>query len=756
MVGRCRRAVRLAGGAADATYVELVYEELAADPVAAALALFERLGLEHGAEVRTRLQSVSRERISSFGPPTSEAAGAPEPAAVGGGRGQAPEAEPGSLKGRAAEVVKKFGERGRRRTETVQALLVAVRAGDAARVAELTHPAFSFELRSGAGDLSADGDRGREALSAIGRQLFAKQAVSETWTVVSRGRDQRAAARHGPRRRQSFRHLVCGARSRRPRRAAGGDQRRRSARPRAVRLDAPRGRTDGRAMTEQVGAVADELAEETVHPAEGMRVRTARGVLINTAFRIALAIVGLARNAAFAIFLTREEYGLWGLVLTTLITIAFLKQIGISDKFVQQREPDQEAAFQKAFSLELAYSGIFYVFAIVAIPVYALLIYGQPGVLLPGLALSLSLLASAFQSPVWIFYRRMEYARQRSLEAIDPVITTVVTIGLLAVGVGIWGLVIGSLLGSAAAAVAAIAVSPYRLRWRFDRATLSEYVSFSWPLLISGLGSLAVVQGALIVGEAALGLAAVGVIGLAGNIAGFGSRVELLLRNTIYPAVAARRDRLDLLRETFEKSNRIGLMWALPFGFALALFAGDLVDSFLGSEWSSAIPVLRVFGLIFGFGTIGFAWGTMYQATGDTRPLAVSTAVTVAVFFAVTVPLMETVGTMGYAYGMSAAVVAQLIVRGVYLRRLFEGFSLARHTIRSLLPSVIPVAAVLASRLLIEGDRTGGHALAELGGYFALTIVCTAVFERALLSEALGYLRSAAHRTRQPAAGVAG
>ena len=103
-------------------------------------------------------------------------------------------------------------------------------------------------------------------------------------------------------------------------------------------------------------------------------------------------------------------------------------------------------------------------------------------------------------------------------------------------------------------------------------------MSFSWPLLISGLGSLAVVQGALIVGEAAIGLAAVGVIGLAGNIAGFGNRVELLLRNTLYPAVAARRERLDLLRETFEKSNRLGLMWALPFGVALALFAGDLVD----------------------------------------------------------------------------------------------------------------------------------------------------------------------------------
>ncbi len=503
-------------------------------------------------------------------------------------------------------------------------------------------------------------------------------------------------------------------------------------------------------MTEEVGAVADEIAEETIHPEGGLRVRTAQGVLVNTAFRIGLAVIGLARNVAFAAFLTTEQYGLWGLVLTTLITIAFLKQIGISDKFVQQREPDQEAAFQKAFTLELAYSGIFYVIAVVAIPIYAYVIYGQPDALLPALALSLSLLVSAFQSPIWVFYRRMEYARQRSLEAIDPVVTTVATLALLVAGGGIWALVIGSLIGSASSAVVAIAVSPYRLRWRFERATLSEYVSFSWPLLINGIGSLAIVQGALIIGNAAIGIAAVGVIGLAGNVAAFGTRIETLLNNTLYPAVAARRENLDLLRETFEKANRISLMWALPFGFALTLFAGDFVHLALGSEWEPAVPLLRVFGLIFGFATVAAAWSTMYQARGNTKPLATMTVVTTAVFFVVTAPLMVTVGTMGYAYGMAAATVAQLITRDYYLRRLFPGFHLVRHTIRSLLPSVLPIAGVLALRLAGPDGYSTVRFAVELALYVVLTIAATAFFERTLLREALGYLRAATRRAPQP------
>ena len=67
-------------------------------------------------------------------------------------------------------------------------------------------------------------------------------------------------------------------------------------------------------------------------------------------------MLGLLRRLAVAAFLTREEFGLWGILLATLITLVWLKQVGIGDKYIQQDEPDQELAFQKAFTLELALS----------------------------------------------------------------------------------------------------------------------------------------------------------------------------------------------------------------------------------------------------------------------------------------------------------------------------------------------------------------------------------------------------------------
>src|SRR5919204_287804 len=78
-----------------------------------------------------------------------------------------------------------------------------------------------------------------------------------------------------------------------------------------------------------------------------LREHAARGTMINSAFQLGLAGLGLLRRFIVAAFLTRAEFGMWGIVMVTLLTLLWLKQVGVADKFVQQDEPDQEAAFQK-------------------------------------------------------------------------------------------------------------------------------------------------------------------------------------------------------------------------------------------------------------------------------------------------------------------------------------------------------------------------------------------------------------------------
>jgi O-antigen/teichoic acid export membrane protein len=469
-----------------------------------------------------------------------------------------------------------------------------------------------------------------------------------------------------------------------------------------------------------------------------LRRSTARGTLINAAFFVGITSLGLIKGFVVAGFLTRHQYGLWGLLIASLSSIGLLKQVGIEDQYVQQQDADQELAFQEAFTLELIFDVGFALLLAAVVPVLALA-YGRPELLAPGFALVLVVPALGFQSPLWVFYRRMEFARQRRLGAIDPIIEFVVTVALAAAGAGYWSLVIGALVGNYVASIVIAVTSPYRLSWRFSRAAAKRYVRFSWPLFVAALGGLVVTQGAVIVGTASVGLAGVGAIALASSIVSYTTQVDQIVSTTLYPAICAVRDRADLLLESFAKANRLGLLWGAPLGVGIALFASQLVRYGLGSHWRPAIGIIRAFGLIAAFDQIAYNWDDYFRARAETRPIAVVSTITTIAYVGVALPLLIADGLPGFEIGMAVSAVTGVGGRIAYLSRLFPTFAIVRHVVRAIVPTVPAAAVVLAIRAL--GHSHGlGAALAELVAYLALVLATTVMLERPLLRELFGYL----------------
>jgi O-antigen/teichoic acid export membrane protein len=423
-------------------------------------------------------------------------------------------------------------------------------------------------------------------------------------------------------------------------------------------------------------------------------------------------------------------------------TLEWLKGSAISDKYIQQDESDQELAFQRAFTFELIIACGFMALVVAVVPLLAL-IYHQPKLIAPGmLAAFLLIPATALESPLWVFYRRMEFVRQRTLEAVDPLTGVVVTIALAVAGFGYWSLVIGTIAGAMAGAAVALAALPYRLTLRYDRDALRRYVSFSWPLFLAGLAGVVVAQSSLLVSNAVLGLGAVGVISLTSSITSYADQLDGIITATLYPAICAVRDRTDLLFETFVKSNRLALMWGMPFGVGLALFAPDLVRFGLGLKWAPAIRLIQVFGLIAASHQLAFNWTAYLRARGDTRPIAVVNVAVMAVFVATMIPLTIADGLNGFAIAMVITAVAALVGRTLVLVRVFPGFGMIRHSARAVAPSIPAAGAVLAMRMLETGARTRQIAFAELALYVLVTLLATYLFERPLLREVAGYLRA--------------
>ncbi|MGI8864996.1 MAG: oligosaccharide flippase family protein [Solirubrobacteraceae bacterium] len=469
-----------------------------------------------------------------------------------------------------------------------------------------------------------------------------------------------------------------------------------------------------------------------------LRRQAARGTLINAAFTVGVSLLGLLKGFILARFLSRGDYGLWGIIAVSLSTLLWLKQAGIGDKFVQQDERDQELAFQRAFTLELALTGLCVAVIVIALPLLVV-IYSLPQLVGPSLVVAAALVAAVFQAPLWIYYRQMDFGRQRALQAIDPVISFAVSITLAVAGAGYWAFVGGLLAGVCAASAAAVLSSPYQLRLRWTRGALRSYWAFSGPLLLAGVATFLMAWGAVIAAKLALGVAAVAVIALADNIASFTERVDDLVTGALYPAICAVRDQTELLYESLVKSNRLALMWAVPFGVGITLFCADLVHFGIGERWRPAVVVLQVYGVAAAINHIGFNWSAYFRALNRTRPIALSTVTATVVFLLTGIPLLLVMGLPGFAIGIAAQGLAALGLRAYYLQRLFPGFDFLRHAARSFLPTV-PAAVLVLILRSIDGTRTLALALAELAAYVITAAAATWALERGLIREALAQL----------------
>ena len=471
-----------------------------------------------------------------------------------------------------------------------------------------------------------------------------------------------------------------------------------------------------------------------------LATRTTRGVVINSTFLAAINVLGLLKGLVGATFLTTAEYGVWGLIAVTSTLILWFGAIGVEDKYIQQDHRDQEAAFQTAFTIQCGLAAVLTALILIGMPLFSL-VYDAPAMTGPGMALALAMPAAALGTPLWIFWRRMDFLRQRSLQIWDPVVSLVVVLALAAAGVGVWALVIGAIAGGYAAAFAAVRASPYALRFHYEPVALREYASFSWPLFAASATAVLITLVPVLVASRTEGLAAVGAITLATVIAQFAWRVDEVLTQVLYPAICAVKDQTELLFAAFSKSNRFALLWALPCGAAGALFAGDFVHYVIGEKWRFAEFLIQVFAVTAAVNQIGFNWTAFYRALDRTRPIAVANVVLLAGVLGAAIPLLVAKGIDGYAVGVAVATGLFLLVRLYYLKMLFPTFHVVSHVGRVAVPAALGILAVLAIREFAAPGRPTAEVLSELMAFVAVVGMATLVTERALLREVWRYLR---------------
>jgi O-antigen/teichoic acid export membrane protein len=484
------------------------------------------------------------------------------------------------------------------------------------------------------------------------------------------------------------------------------------------------------------------MSDRLPFPRAELRRRTLRGTIVTAVFLAGIDGLVLVQGLVVTRLLGPRDIGLYGVVSTTVISLIALKRVGIDELFVQQEEPDQELEFQYAFTLELGLSVAMCLIILALSPVIAA-VYQDHRLLALMASLAYLPLAFALQSPLWVFFRRMDYRRQRSLQAIQPVVGFLVTVPLAATtNLGVWSLVVGQVAGYIVAVAAALHVAPYRLALRFDRRVTARYLRFSGPIMLTIAGTIVIAQGQILMFKLHDGLAAAGFITLAVTLTRYIDRADQIVTATIYPAICAIQGQRRALEEMYLKSNRATLLWVLPYAVGVVLFAPDLVHFVLGAKWEPAVVLLQGLAIVGAITQLGFNWFSFFRAHGETRPPAVEAVAGAVAFLALAPAGLLIDGFDGFVVGRIAAALVPFCVRGVFVRRLLPDVRYRQIVAPTLIPIILATAATMVLRgALWGGRRTVAQAIAEAVVFVAVYAAIALRRERPLLLELLAGVR---------------
>lgn len=480
-----------------------------------------------------------------------------------------------------------------------------------------------------------------------------------------------------------------------------------------------------------------DLASTVTHEAgelPNLGGRAVRGILISTGFAVAWEVAGGVATLITARFLLPEDYALFGVAVFALGIGGALVAFSLDTRLVQVPE-DPGDAFDYGFTLQLATSAVYIGLALLIAPVASKL-YGN-GALVPiCLVLSLQRLIGTFGWPGIYFQRELLWWKQRLIGSAGPAIQIVLTLVLAIRGFGVWSLVYGQVAGTVVptALTWALASRRPRIRLPIPRRYLSFFFKFAWPLWVGGLVSIAAINGMMKEVDLTLGLAMLGYIRMAVALGERIDRAEHILGTVLFPVLSRTRDPARL-RRAFALSQKAVLIWSVPTGLGLAVFANDIVYLFLGDKWLPIVPLLRVEGIGEVLNAIATMWEMFYMVKGDNRP-GMRLGLQINLFMLLVIGVASaTFGYGGVVVTIFLAVLIGLYQRRRYTLKMFPGMPVILTAFPLLLAGVTASVMTLLLTRSIAAMAYLPRLSLRLALFLGLYAVLVVALERPFLRE---------------------
>jgi PST family polysaccharide transporter len=436
------------------------------------------------------------------------------------------------------------------------------------------------------------------------------------------------------------------------------------------------------------------------HLSEGLFHRSVRGAQLITVTTVITAVAQLGSQIVLMRLLTPEVFGAAAYIVVIIGTFRLFTSLQ-SARIIIQRTEDVERVADTAFGLELILSGVAFVVAFLL-----------AGPIMRGTeewfferelqVAALGLIAGPLMLPKVLLEKRLDFLRASLVTLIGVVFGIVLQIGLALLGLGLWALIAGNLMGQFASCVVAWTFSPYRPKPRFDPALMKDVTTFGLPLAMSAALSYFYWNVDDVMVKLIMGTAALGYYSKSFRLPHYGFRIQAALSTLVYPAFSATRDEEHLCRAYGHAIRYSAYLLVLPVVMVLS-HGREIVIVLFGERWLPITVPFKIFTALVGVRGIFNHWVDLYISRGKTRLVTVLAVANSVLIMGLGYWGVNAAGLLGISLAVLVTICTTVLVALIMIQR--------THPVdypKLLGPAVIAGAAALIFGGLLRGQLPAG------------------------------------------------
>ncbi len=479
---------------------------------------------------------------------------------------------------------------------------------------------------------------------------------------------------------------------------------------------------------------------------ETVKSRSIRGVVTLTGRYLALYIMTLVAQIFLGAFLTREQFGIFGIVSAAVNFLVYFSDIGLAASLIQKKESVSEEDLKTTFTIQQFLVLTLFVILILLSPAIRETYKLSQDAIFLLYALGISLVFSSLKTiPSVILERSLRFEKIALANILENLVYNVALVVLAWKGLGITSFTIAVLLRGVVGLASIYLLAPWRPGIMISRSALSKLLRFGIPYQLNTFIALVKDDGLTLVLGRIIGFDAMGILIWAQKWSQMPLRIVMdTVTKVTFPAFSRMQNEKTHLAKAVTRSIFFITFLAFPAIVGLVVLAPLIIKIVPRYEqWAAAMVPLALVSVNALFASFTTQMTNLLNAIGKIK-ITFFLMIMWAVLTWIFVPsLASSMGVNGAALGF--ALVGMSSIVAVYVVKKYINFSINDGILKPFYATITMGAVLLILRGVLPATFYS-FSILIIVAIVVYSVLIVAIIGKSLIEDAKRSVRSLLNR----------